>query len=60
MNLEGNRRCMGSPKMLSISWPFLQSRFHCSFLFSITFVLKYDHEFLTCIVKKMTLRGKKS
>ena len=51
---------LGSPKILSIPLPFLNrgSRFHCSLLFSITFVLKYDYEFLTCILKKMILRGK--
>ena len=32
----------------------LKSRFHCTLLFSTTFVLKYDYEFLTCILKKMT------
>ena len=37
----------------------LKSRFHCTLLFSTTFVLKYDYEFLTCILKKMTWRGKK-
>ena len=37
---------MGSPKILSIPWPFLKSKFHCTILFSITFVLKYDYEFL--------------
>ena len=50
---------LGSPKILSIPWPFLKSRFHCSLWFSIAFVLKYDYEFLNCILKKMTLRGKK-
>ena len=50
---------MGSPKILSTPWPFIKSRFHCSLLFSIKFVLKYDYEFLTCILKNMTLRGKK-
>ena len=43
---------LGSPKILSIPWPFFKSRFHCSLFFSITFILKYDDEFLTCILKK--------
>ena len=52
MNLKG------TPKILAIPWPFLKSRFHCTLLFSITFVLKYNYEFLICILKKMTLWGK--
>ena len=51
---------MGVPEILSVPWPFVKSRFHCSLLFSIKYDMKYDYEFLTCILRKMTLRGKKA
>ena len=33
MNLEGNRRWVAQ-KFFLVPWPFVKSRFHCSFLFS--------------------------
>ena len=57
MNLEGNGRWVAL-KFCQFVVPSL-NRGSTVLLFSITFVLKYDYEFLTCILKKMTLRGKK-
>ena len=47
---------LGASEIVLVPRPFVNSKFYCSLLFSITFVSKYDYEFLICVLRKMKLR----
>ena len=51
---------LDASEILSVTWPVVNLRFHCSLLFSVRFVSKYYYQFLICILREMTLRGKKA